>query len=332
MRGQIVPRRLRSSAAQAQIESLPVDRKFPAIAAAGPSRSAACSHISGAPTELRMSVTRRLSEVHGAPEIWEHAAERLGPAAAIAGNFRSTGQRFNLCLCRARSERRGTIWPRIRWHGHAHAGSRRGFQRVSRAGCSRAWSANWQAVMPESVMLGEKGWVELQFRIIARWPASRLAIRFWCVPPARSRSTARPFLLFALRIRLSRFPPRSPGPYIELRAIYLTIYRGDSESAVKPSRQQVLAAFCLLRLFSSSSFPRMAYPVSMNPVVSVLPLVVIVAPRHRGKSALGVSLAKGFDGEVVACDSTQLYRGFDIGTAKPTLAERDGVPHHCSIS
>jgi len=72
----------------------------------------------------------------------------------------------------------------------------------------------------------------------------------------------------------------------------------------------------------------MAYPVSMNPVVSVLPLVVIVGPTASGKSALGVSLAKGFDGEVVACDSTQLYRGFDIGTAKPTLAERDGVPHH----
>src|SRR5690349_24631457 len=38
--------------------------------------------------------------------------------------------------------------------------------------------------------------------------------------------------------------------------------------------------------------------------------------------------SKKFGGEIVACDSTQLYRGFDIGTAKPTLAERDGVPHH----
>ena len=72
----------------------------------------------------------------------------------------------------------------------------------------------------------------------------------------------------------------------------------------------------------------MAYPVPMNPVVSDLPLVVIVGPTASGKSALGVSLAKEFDGEVVACDSTQLYRGFDIGTAKPAPAERDGVPHH----
>jgi len=72
----------------------------------------------------------------------------------------------------------------------------------------------------------------------------------------------------------------------------------------------------------------MAYPVRMNTVLSDLPLVVIVGPTASGKSAFGVFLAKKFGGEIVACDSTQLYRGFDIGTAKPTLAERDGVPHH----
>jgi len=41
-----------------------------------------------------------------------------------------------------------------------------------------------------------------------------------------------------------------------------------------------------------------------------------------------VQLAEQFDGEVIACDSTQLYRGFDIGTAKPNLSERRGIPHH----
>jgi len=58
------------------------------------------------------------------------------------------------------------------------------------------------------------------------------------------------------------------------------------------------------------------------------PLVAIVGPTASGKSALGVSLAEQFSGEILACDSTQLYRGFDIGTAKPTLAERRGIPHH----
>ncbi len=57
-------------------------------------------------------------------------------------------------------------------------------------------------------------------------------------------------------------------------------------------------------------------------------LVAIVGPTASGKSALGVALAERLNGEVVACDSTQLYRGFDIGTAKPGPSERHGVPHH----
>jgi tRNA dimethylallyltransferase len=58
------------------------------------------------------------------------------------------------------------------------------------------------------------------------------------------------------------------------------------------------------------------------------PLLAIVGPTASGKSALGIFLAKEFGGEVVACDSTQLYRGFNIGTAKPTAAERARVTHH----
>lgn len=66
----------------------------------------------------------------------------------------------------------------------------------------------------------------------------------------------------------------------------------------------------------------------MNPGISELPLVAVVGPTASGKSALGVWLAEQFGGEVLACDSTQLYRGFDIGTAKPGQSERRGVPHH----
>src|SRR5258708_14752168 len=69
-------------------------------------------------------------------------------------------------------------------------------------------------------------------------------------------------------------------------------------------------------------------PLSMNSQNSSSPLVAVVGPTASGKSALGVWLAEQLGGEVVACDSTQLYPGFDVGTAKPTVAERHGVPHH----
>ena len=61
---------------------------------------------------------------------------------------------------------------------------------------------------------------------------------------------------------------------------------------------------------------------------ALLPLVAIVGPTASGKSALGVKLAERLGGEVVACDSTQLYRGFDIGTAKPSTSDRRGIAHH----
>jgi tRNA dimethylallyltransferase len=61
---------------------------------------------------------------------------------------------------------------------------------------------------------------------------------------------------------------------------------------------------------------------------SILPLVAIVGPTASGKSALAVWLAERLGGEVVACDSTQLYKGFDIGTAKPSTAERREISHH----
>jgi tRNA dimethylallyltransferase len=57
-------------------------------------------------------------------------------------------------------------------------------------------------------------------------------------------------------------------------------------------------------------------------------LVVIVGPTASGKTALSLRLAREFDGEIVNCDSVAMYREFDIGTAKPTRAERAQAPHH----
>lgn len=58
------------------------------------------------------------------------------------------------------------------------------------------------------------------------------------------------------------------------------------------------------------------------------PLIAIVGPTGSGKTALALRLARERGGEVVSCDSLQVYRGLDIGSAKPTPGERAAVPHH----
>jgi tRNA dimethylallyltransferase len=62
--------------------------------------------------------------------------------------------------------------------------------------------------------------------------------------------------------------------------------------------------------------------------ISYQPLIVIVGPTAVGKTAISIKLAERLGGEIVSADSRYLYRGMDIGTAKPTPAERQRVPHH----
>lgn len=57
-------------------------------------------------------------------------------------------------------------------------------------------------------------------------------------------------------------------------------------------------------------------------------VLVIAGPTAVGKTSLSINLAKKLDGEIVSADSMQIYKGLDIGTAKPTLEERDGIVHH----
>ena len=57
-------------------------------------------------------------------------------------------------------------------------------------------------------------------------------------------------------------------------------------------------------------------------------IIAVVGPTASGKTALSVALAKALGGEVLSCDSMQIYRDMDIGTAKPTEEEREGVLHH----
>jgi len=62
--------------------------------------------------------------------------------------------------------------------------------------------------------------------------------------------------------------------------------------------------------------------------VAAPPVIAVVGPTGSGKSDLAVNLALALDGEVINADAMQFYRGMDIGTAKITMAERRGVPHH----
>jgi tRNA dimethylallyltransferase len=58
-----------------------------------------------------------------------------------------------------------------------------------------------------------------------------------------------------------------------------------------------------------------------------LPVVVIVGPTASGKTSLAINLAKQFNGEIICADSRTIYKDMDIGTAKPTIKERQGIPH-----
>ena len=58
------------------------------------------------------------------------------------------------------------------------------------------------------------------------------------------------------------------------------------------------------------------------------PLIAVLGPTATGKSALGIAIAERFNGEIINCDSTAVYRGFDIGTDKVPGDERRGIPHH----
>lgn len=59
-----------------------------------------------------------------------------------------------------------------------------------------------------------------------------------------------------------------------------------------------------------------------------IPIIVVAGPTASGKTALGVEICKRFNGEVVSADSMQIYEHLDIGTAKPSVEEMQGIPHH----
>lgn len=57
-------------------------------------------------------------------------------------------------------------------------------------------------------------------------------------------------------------------------------------------------------------------------------IIIVVGPTASGKTAMSISLAKALNGEIISADSMQVYRGMDVGTAKITKEEMQGIPHH----
>ena len=85
----------------------------------------------------------------------------------------------------------------------------------------------------------------------------------------------------------------------------------------------------LIILFVFIVYVSLARPVTVHRGWPCDPLVVaVLGSTATGKSALALALAERFDGEIINCDSTAVYRGFDIGTDKVGVADRRGIPHH----
>jgi tRNA dimethylallyltransferase len=79
----------------------------------------------------------------------------------------------------------------------------------------------------------------------------------------------------------------------------------------------------LERALKSQKLPNVLKVTDREPLV-----VVVLGPTASGKTALALAIARRFGGEIVNCDSVAMYREFDIGTAKPSAAERAEIPHH----
>src|SRR6266851_3865996 len=150
----------------------------------------------------------------------------------------------------------------------------------------------------------------------------------WWQLPAKTRSTARRSPRSRLRTRSSRFRPHSAVLLSSFASFFCTMFHPALSSSETQSQTSSRVASDRPSGADFSSGALAPFPVSMNTQESAAPLVAVVGPTASGKSALAVFLAGKLGGEVIACDSTQLYRRFNIGTAKPDETERRGIPHH----
>src|SRR6185312_335373 len=101
--------------------------------------------------------------------------------------------------------------------------------------------------------------------------------------------------------------------------------RGGSNS--RSASRRACCHHCITRSRKMSSFPPFRNPEEASSGVNH-PLVAVVGPTGSGKSELALRIAERFDGEIVNCDSVQIFRYFNIGTAKLAETEWRGIPHH----
>src|SRR6202795_935686 len=93
--------------------------------------------------------------------------------------------------------------------------------------------------------------------------------------------------------------------------------------AARSHHHPLLALHPLERALKLQKLPNVLNVTDREPLV-----VVVLGPTASGKTALALAIARRFGGEIVNCDSVAMYREFEIGTAKPSAAERAEVPHH----
>src|ERR1700730_17642257 len=150
-----------------------------------------------------------------------------------------------------------------------------------------------------------------------------------CLDPAKSRWTARQYQRSVRRIRLSLCHRRSAGHISNCAFTFCTICLSKpliSETVATTNRGQPGAC---VPCAAGAVVSRASHFFSMKTIEpESLPLIVVVGPTASGKSALAVALARALQAEIIACDSTQLYRGVNSETPKPTAEDRQAVVHH----
>jgi tRNA dimethylallyltransferase len=130
----------------------------------------------------------------------------------------------------------------------------------------------------------------------------------------------------------------TPGNRVSIRRYNVLVPSGESQSSAEVALNRTGAPDIdppgtrRLNHGSAASEARPIPLLASDPRGRVLKssalLVVVLGPTGSGKTALSLALAEHFDGEIVNCDSVAMYREFEIGTARPSLAERARVPHH----